>query len=56
MKVYNTYCVVSNYATDALRRELDHYANIGFSLVSTLMAKNKYGVDVIYLFFTKVVE
>lgn len=56
MTVYNTYCEVSNYCTDALWKALDDYASMGFSLVSTLIAKNKYGVDVMYLFFTKVVR
>ena len=53
-KVSNTYEVVSNYCTDALQETLDYYGNRRYSLVSTMMAKNKYKVDCMYLFFTKV--
>lgn len=45
--------VVSNYATDALQEKLTKYGNYGYKLVSVTLAKNKYGVDVMYLFFTK---
>jgi hypothetical protein len=44
---------VSNYATDSLNRTLVEYGNMGFKLVNAVMAKNKYNIDVMYLFFTK---
>lgn len=56
MKAYNTYCKVSNYCTGELEEVLNQYADYGFSLVSTLMAKNECDIDVMYLFFTKVCE
>lgn len=45
--------VVSNYATDNLQEVLSQYAKCGYKLVSALTALNKYGVNVMYLFFTK---
>lgn len=45
--------VVSNYATDELQEVLYEYAKCGYKLVSALTALNKYGVNVMYLFFTK---
>ena len=45
--------VVSNYGTDALQETLTEYGNYGYKLVSATLAKNKYNVDVMYLFFTK---
>lgn len=50
--VVNICCVVSNYATSELQRTLSEYAKRGYQLVSTEMAKNSYGVEVMYLFFT----
>jgi hypothetical protein len=44
---------VSNYATDSLNRTLVEYGNMGFKLVNVVMAKNRYGIEVMYLFFTK---
>lgn len=52
----NQVVTVSNYATEALQRTLDTYAENGYRLVSTILAKNSHGVDVMYLFFTKVVS
>ena len=49
----NKVIVVSNYATEALQETLDTYAKNNFKLVNTILAKNKYNVDVMYLFFTK---
>ena len=47
-------CVdVSNYATEALQNTLNFYGKKGFSLVSTQMAPNKYGIQVMYLFFVR---
>ena len=42
---------VSNYATSALEETLNKYGHRGFKLVSTIMGKNKYGAEVMYLFF-----
>ena len=47
---------VSNYATDSLDKTLIDYGNDGFKLVNVVMAKNKYNIDVMYLFFTKEVK
>lgn len=53
MKYENIVVQVSNYATDALQETLSKYGNRGFKLVNTIMAKNKYNIDVMYLFFTR---
>lgn len=52
----NQVVTVSNYATEALQRTLDTYGKNGYRLVSTILAKNNHDVDVMYLFFTKVVS
>ena len=54
MKIYNTFCKVSNYATDSLNIILTGYGNSGYKLVSTEMAKDEHDVMVMYLFFVKV--
>lgn len=57
MKVYsNTVVQVSNYNTDALDRALSKYGQHGYKLVSTEIAPNKYGVNVMFLFFAKEIE
>lgn len=56
MKIKNTFTTVSNYCTNELQRTLSTYAEAGYKLVSTLMAENKYGVQAMYLFFTKEYE
>lgn len=57
MKKYkNTAAFVSNYCTNVLEETLINYGNAGYKLVSTQIAENKYGVQVIYLFFTKEIE
>lgn len=57
MKKYkNTAAFVSNYCIHVLEETLINYGNAGYKLVSTQMAENKYGVQVIYLFFTKEIE
>lgn len=57
MKAYNTYYKLSNYCNGALLEEiLNKYADYGFSLVSTLMVKDEYDIEVMYLFFTKVCD
>ena len=49
----NIVITVSNYATDGLQDTLTKYGQSGFKLVNVTMTKNKYGVDVMYLFFTR---
>lgn len=51
MAVKNKVCLCSNYATNALQAALDRYAEFGYKLVSTEMAKDKYGSEIMYLFF-----
>lgn len=53
MSYQNIVIPVSNYATDGLQQTLTEWGKRGFKLVSVIMAKNKYSVDVMYLFFTK---
>lgn len=52
MKIENKVFRCSNYATSAL----DAFSNEGYKLVSTQMAKNLYGTEVMYLFFTRKVK
>ena len=51
--VENVCVTVSNYATNVLKEILDFYGEKGFSLVSTQMALDKYGSQVMYLFFDR---
>ena len=51
--VENVCVAVSNYATEALQDTLNFYGEKGFSLVSTQMASNQYGIQVMYLFFVR---
>ena len=51
--VQNIYVTVSNYETYELQDTLDYYGKKGFSLVSTQMASDKYGSQVMYLFFVR---
>ena len=51
--VENVCITVSNYATEVLQDTLNFYGEKGFSLVSTQMALNKYGCQVMYLFFVR---
>lgn len=44
--------VVSNYCTSALRETLEGYGAAGYRIVNVVVAKNQYGVEVMYLFFT----
>ena len=44
--------VISNYCTGALSKTLKEYGAAGYKIVSVVMAKNQYGVEVMYLFFT----
>lgn len=53
MKYENIVVQVSTYATDYLQETLMKYGQLGFKLVNVTMAKNKYDVDVMYLFFTR---
>lgn len=54
--VENVCVTVSNYATEALQNTLNFYGKEGFSLVSTQMASDKYGSQVMYLFFVRQLE
>ena len=54
--VENVCVTVSNYATQVLQEILNFYGEKGFSLVSTQMALNKYGIQVMYLFFVRAHE
>ena len=56
MKTENKVFLCSNYATSVLEEALDAFSNEGYKLVSTQMAKNIYGVEVMYLFFTRKVK
>ena len=51
--VENVCVTVSNYATEALQDTLNFYGEKGFSLASTQMASDKYGSQVMYLFFVR---
>lgn len=53
MKYENIIVQVSNYATDHLQDTLTKYGQAGFKLVNVTMAENKYGADIMYLFFTR---
>lgn len=53
MKYDNEVVQVSNYATEAMCDLLVNYGQLGYKLVNALLAKNRYGVEVMYLFFTK---
>ena len=53
MKYKNVVVQVSNYATERLQKTLTEYGEMGFQLVNVTMAKNKYNVEVMYLFFAK---
>ena len=51
--VENVCVTVSNYAIVELQKTLNAYGKAGFSLVSTQMASDKYGSQVMYLFFVR---
>lgn len=53
MKYTNIVVTVSGYATDSLQKTLKEAGEGGFKLVNAILAKNKYNIDVMYLFFTK---
>ena len=53
MKYENIVVQVSNYTTDHLQKTLTECGEFGFKLVNVTMAQNKYGVDIMYLFFTR---
>lgn len=54
--VDNQAYVVSDYNAGGLQEALSKFSKLGYSLVSTQMAKNKHNVTVMFLFFTKVSE
>ena len=45
--------IISNYATEELEETLYRYSINNYKLVNTIMAENKFGIEVMYLFFTK---
>ena len=53
MKYENIVVPVSNYATNSLQDTLTEYGQSGFKLVNVIMAKNRYDVEIMYLFFTR---
>jgi hypothetical protein len=56
MKVINKVHCISNYSLDEIQNTLNTFAEDGFSLVNTEIAKNRFGCTVMYLFFTKKVD
>lgn len=44
--------IVSNYATDELQKTLTQQNKDGYKLVTALLAKNQYNINVMYLFFS----
>lgn len=48
----NIVVTVSDYATGRLQSTLTKYNKAGYKLVTALLAKNQYHVDVMYLFFS----
>ena len=56
MKIENKVFRCSNYATSALEEALDAFSKEDYRLVSTQMAKNLYGTEVIYLFVTRKIK
>lgn len=53
MKYTNIVVTVNGYATDSLQKTLKEAGEGGFKLVNAILAKNKYNIDAMYLFFTK---
>lgn len=53
MQYENVVYKLSNYATNSLQDTLTKYGQAGFKLVNVTMAQNKYGADIMYLFFTR---
>ena len=53
MKYEHIVVGISNYATESLDDTLSKCGECGFKLVNVTMAQNKYGVEIMYLFFTK---
>ena len=51
--IRNKVVKVVNYATDKLQETLDWWGKAGYTLVSAVLAKNEYNLDVMYLFFTQ---
>ena len=51
-KIENKVVTVSNYATDWLQSVLTEQNKAGYKLVTALLAKNRYNIDVMYLFFS----
>lgn len=54
--IINKCIVVSNYATDWLEKVLNQANLDGYSLLSVVMANNKYNCECMYLFFGKEIK
>lgn len=53
-KKYDNIAVpISNYCTNRLQEALTEYGQRGFQLVNVTMAENRYGVNIMYLFFVR---
>ena len=53
MKYQNVVVPVSNYDTSALQKTLTRWGEKGYRFVNSVMAENKYGCTIMYLFFIK---
>lgn len=56
MKFLNISVQVSNYATKTLNETLNYYGAKGFEFVNSILAKNQYGMEVMYLFLQNRME
>ena len=52
-KISNEVVTLSNYATEDLDKILAEYGDVGYKLVSTNLAPNRFNVEIMYLFFAK---
>ena len=53
MKYRNIVVPISNYATSALQETLTQWGELGYKFVNSVMAKNQYDCEIMYLFFVK---
>lgn len=56
MKFQHRVEVVSNYCTEELEQRLERMGEMGYELVSVVVARNQYHVNSMYLFFKRSVE
>ena len=54
--IINKCIVVSDYATDWLEKVINQANLDGYSLVSVVMANNRYNCECMYLFFEKEIQ